>query len=162
MLAEAFVPERSKGVHSSCTVFVLVGSNPTECMVLHRHIYFGQLLQQQEYCFVYLLQNKDPIKSAQMQPKSQPSSPPPAPSEPPAPSSASQPACSKNFLTIQKIQVGFHCFASIMGATFDKLLVPPLFALILSKGPTKSMDGRASQCRRVKSLIHRLDFCGGR
>jgi hypothetical protein len=30
---QAFVPERSKGVHSSCTVFALVGSNPTECMV---------------------------------------------------------------------------------------------------------------------------------
>jgi hypothetical protein len=34
----AFVPERSKGVHSSCTVFALVGSNPTECtqyLLLH-------------------------------------------------------------------------------------------------------------------------------
>ena len=31
MVQEAFMPERSKGVHSSCIVFVLVGSNPTEC-----------------------------------------------------------------------------------------------------------------------------------
>ena len=34
----AFMPERSKGVHSSCIVFVLVGSNPTEC--IHFLFYF--------------------------------------------------------------------------------------------------------------------------
>ena len=34
MVQEAFMPERSKGVHSSCIVFVLVGSNPTECIFL--------------------------------------------------------------------------------------------------------------------------------
>ena len=28
----AFVPERSKGLDSSSSVFVLVGSNPTECI----------------------------------------------------------------------------------------------------------------------------------
>lgn len=27
----AFLPERSKGLDSSSSVFVLVGSNPTEC-----------------------------------------------------------------------------------------------------------------------------------
>ena len=30
-LSTAFVPERSKGSDSSSDVFVLVGSNPTEC-----------------------------------------------------------------------------------------------------------------------------------
>ena len=29
--AHAFLPERSKGLDSSSSVFVLVGSNPTEC-----------------------------------------------------------------------------------------------------------------------------------
>ena len=29
----AFVPERSKGLDSSSSVFVLVGSSPTECMI---------------------------------------------------------------------------------------------------------------------------------
>ena len=31
----ADLPERSKGVHSSCIVFVLVGSNPTVCIFFH-------------------------------------------------------------------------------------------------------------------------------
>ena len=53
----AFVPERSKGLDSSSSVFVLVGSNPTECIHNHNHShpwfmtnvllfwfsYFGQL-----------------------------------------------------------------------------------------------------------------------
>ena len=40
---EAFVPERSKGVHSSCIVFVLVGSNPTGCITfLVRGRFFGR------------------------------------------------------------------------------------------------------------------------
>jgi hypothetical protein len=31
--AHAFVPERSKGLDSSSSVFVLVGSSPTECIL---------------------------------------------------------------------------------------------------------------------------------
>ena len=33
---EAFMPERSKGFDSSSNVFVLVGSNPTQCNVINK------------------------------------------------------------------------------------------------------------------------------
>ena len=34
---QAFVPERSKGSDSSSDVFVLVGSNPTECIFVEEY-----------------------------------------------------------------------------------------------------------------------------
>ena len=46
----AFVPERSKGFDSSSNVFVLVGSNPTECshwILLHQSIMHTILLHPQ-------------------------------------------------------------------------------------------------------------------
>ena len=40
----AFVPERSKGLDSSSSVFVLVGSNPIECIFLLSDGLVGSLL----------------------------------------------------------------------------------------------------------------------
>ena len=40
----AFVPERSKGLDSSSSVFVLVGSNPIECIFFNSDGLVGSLL----------------------------------------------------------------------------------------------------------------------
>ena len=50
-MKSAFVPERSKGLASSASVFVLVGSNPTECnfVISCKHIIFKFLFYVSPY-----------------------------------------------------------------------------------------------------------------
>ena len=55
------MPERSKGVHSSCTVFVLVGSNPTKCMP-QPFTRTAARYHQTKRKFALLLYSKDPVR----------------------------------------------------------------------------------------------------